>query len=151
MKMRFAMLLLQMLQIIKLKYSAQLTSKMSFHFQLRPCDNWAGWVLAASSKCLCGSPLLLHSLHSFPAELNSSCESLGDAQCLNPSEHPLLWSWMSHRGMLVWDSCCSQVCWQQHMLVPLHSGWGFQHLDGILNSFYCSLILYPPQPAIYLI
>lgn len=57
MKMRFAMLLLQMLQIIKLKYSAQLTSKMPFHFQLRPCDNWAGWVLAASSKCLCGSPL----------------------------------------------------------------------------------------------
>lgn len=148
--MRFAMLLLQMLQIIKLKYSAQLTSKMSFHFQAL----WQlGWLGAGSQQqmSLREPSVLLHSLHSFPAELNSSCESLGDAQCLNPSEHPLLWSWMSHRGMLVWDSCCSQVCWQQHMLVPLHSGWGFQHLDGILNSFYCSLILYPPQPAIYLI
>lgn len=44
-----------------------------------------------------------------------------------------------------------QVCQQQRTTVSVCSGLGLQHLDGILNSFYYCLILYPPKPVVYLI
>ena len=86
---------IQMLQIIKLQYSAQLASNMS-SFSAKAL--WQlGWLytIAADSKRLHRSPLLLQRQHSFPAEPNSSCESFKNAQLRNPSEGPAGWSWMS--------------------------------------------------------
>lgn len=55
--------------------------------------------------------------------------------------------WATSRYGGLWDGYHGQVCRQQRMSVPLHSGLGLQPLDGILNSFYCQPPIIPTKAS----
>lgn len=87
MTMRFTMQLLEMLQTIKLKHSAQLVSNGSFNFSKGPvATELAGY--QPQQQTSLREPSACAEQHSFPTEPSSSCESFSNTQLPDPSQHP---------------------------------------------------------------